>query len=42
MFTQAFCFGELMEDEVDLDEEVDNLREGLVAVKFSRDFKKRI
>ena len=42
MFTQAFCFGELMEDEVDSDEEVDNLREGLIAVKFSRDFKKRI
>ena len=41
-FTEAFCFGELMEDEVDLDEEVENLREGLVAVKFSSDFKKRI
>ena len=41
-FTQAFCFGELMEDEVESDEEVENLREGLVAVKFLGDFKKRI
>ena len=41
-FTQAFCFGELMEDEVESDEEVENLCEGLVAVKFSGDFKKRI
>nr|POE55708.1 uncharacterized protein CFP56_27744 [Quercus suber] len=30
-----------MEDEADLDDEVENLREGLVAVKFSGDFKKR-
>ena len=42
VFIQAFCFGELMEDEADLDEEIDNLREGLIAVKFSRDLKKRI
>ena len=41
-FTQAFCFGELMEDEANSDEEVDNLCEGLVAVNFSRDIKKRI
>lgn len=41
-FTQAFCFSELMEDDADSDEEVDNLREGLVAVKFSRDFKQHI
>ena len=41
-FTQAFCFGEFMEDEVESDEEAENLREGLVAVKFSGDFKKRI
>ena len=41
-FTQAFCFGEFMEDEAESDEEAENLREGLVAVKFSGDFKKRI
>ena len=38
-FTQAFSFGELMEDDAESDEEVDNLRAGLVAVKFSKDLK---
>ena len=38
-FNQAFCFGDNMEDDEGSDEENENLREGLVAVKFSRDFK---
>jgi len=37
-YTQAFNFSDIMES----DEEVENLREGLVAVKFSKDFKKKI
>ena len=41
-FTQAFSFGELMEDDAESDEEVDNLRAGLVVVKFSKDLKQRI
>jgi len=41
-FTQAFNFGNLIEDDVDSDEEVKGLREGLVAVKFSKELKQRI
>ncbi|XP_065634091.1 uncharacterized protein LOC136069454 [Quercus suber] len=41
-YTQAFNFGEAMEDGAELDEEVENLRRGLVAVKFSSDFKQQI
>nr|POE60561.1 uncharacterized protein CFP56_66079 [Quercus suber] len=41
-YTQAFCFGEAMEDDVESDEEVENLREGLVAVKFSKECKQHI
>ena len=41
-FNQAFCFGDNMEDDEGSDEEIENLREGLVAVKFSRDFKQQI
>ena len=41
-FTQAFNFGNLMEDDIDSDEEVEGLREGLVAVKFSKELKQRI
>ena len=37
-YTQAFNFSDIMES----DEEVENLCEGLVAVKFSNDFKKKI
>lgn len=36
-YTQAFNFGDLMEDD-----EVEALREGLVAVKFSRELKQKI
>lgn len=41
-YTQAFYFGDNMEDDEGSDEKVENLREGLVAVKFSKDFKQRI
>jgi len=41
-YTQAFCFYDSMEDEDGFDEDVENLHEGLVAVKFSKDFKQRI
>uniref|UniRef100_A0A7N2KN43 CCHC-type domain-containing protein n=1 Tax=Quercus lobata TaxID=97700 RepID=A0A7N2KN43_QUELO len=41
-FTQAFNFGELMEDDVESDDEVEDLRQGLVAVKFSKSFKQQI
>ena len=41
-FTQAFSFGNLMEDDAKSDEEVEALREGLVAMKFSKDLKQRI
>ena len=38
-YSEAFCCGEAMDDDADSDEEVENLRQGLVAVKFSKDFK---
>ena len=41
-FTQAFNFGDVMEDDAEFDEEVETLRPGLVAVKFSKDFKQYI
>ncbi|XP_075663106.1 uncharacterized protein LOC142632618 [Castanea sativa] len=45
-YTQAFNIGAVMEDDVDSDadsdEEVETLRQGLVAVKFSKEFKQRI
>jgi len=41
-YIQAFNFGGLMEDDVESDEEVETLRQGLVAVRFSRDFKQQI
>ena len=41
-YTQAFSFGDHMDDDLVSDEEVDNLREGLVAVKFSKEFKHQI
>lgn len=41
-YTQAFYFGDNMEDDEGSDEEVKNLREGLVVVKFSKDFKQQI
>nr|POE97443.1 uncharacterized protein CFP56_05438 [Quercus suber] len=41
-YTQAFNFGDLMEDDVESDDEVGALREGLVAVKFPRELKQKI
>ena len=42
-FSQAFNLVDRMEDESDSDEgEVNTLREGLAAVKFSKDFKRQI
>ena len=34
-YAQAFCFGDSMDAEVDSDEEVETIREGLAAVKLS-------
>jgi len=43
VFSQAFNLVDSMEDESDLDEgEVETLREGLAAVKFSKEFKRQI
>ena len=41
-YTQAFNFRDLMENNVESDEEVEMLRQGLVAVKFSKEFKQHI
>ena len=38
-YTQAFNFGDLMEDDEGSEEEVKVLRKGLVACRFSREFK---
>ena len=38
-YTQAFNFGDLMEDEEESDDEVEALREGSVAVKIPRELK---
>nr|POF01449.1 uncharacterized protein CFP56_35727 [Quercus suber] len=41
-FTQAFNFGDCMEDDEESDKEVEVLYEGLAAVKFSKEFKQHI
>ena len=41
-YTQAFSFGDLIEDDIESDHEVEALRERLVVVKFSKDFKHEI
>ena len=41
-FSQAFSFEDGMDDDAESDEEVETLRQGLLAVKFSREFKQRI
>ena len=38
-FTQAFSFGDLMKDDMESDDEVEALREGLLAMRFSKDLK---
>ena len=37
-YTQAFCFEEFMDDDAESDDKVETLRQGMVAVKFSKDF----
>ena len=41
-YTQAFSFEDAMDDDIESDDEVETLREGLVAVKFSKDLKNEI
>ena len=41
-FSQAFSFEDGMDNDVESDGEVETLRQGLLAVKFSREFKQRI
>ena len=41
-YAQAFDFYDQMEDDVDSDEEVSGLREGLAAIKLSKETKLRI
>nr|POF05187.1 hypothetical protein CFP56_05787 [Quercus suber] len=41
-YTQAFCFEEFMEDDAESDDEVEALRQGMVAVKFSKELKQEI
>ncbi|KAF3968250.1 hypothetical protein CMV_007836 [Castanea mollissima] len=41
-YTQAFSFEELMDDDAESDDEVETLQQGMVAVKFSKEFKQEI
>lgn len=41
-YTQALSFDDIMDDDDDSDEEVETLWQGIVAMKFDRDFKQRI
>ena len=41
-YTQAFCFEEFMDDDPESDDEVETLRQGMVAVKFSKELKQEI
>ena len=41
-YTQAFNFAELLEDDVESDGEVEHLRKGLSAVRFTKEFKQHI
>nr|XP_023906017.1 uncharacterized protein LOC112017803 [Quercus suber] len=38
-YTQAFCFKEFMDDDAKSNDEVETLRQGMVAVKFSKELK---
>ena len=38
-YMQAFCFEEFMDDDPESDDEVETLRQGMVAVKFSKELK---
>lgn len=41
-YTQAFNFDDFMDNDGESDEEVESLRQGIIAVKFNKDFKQRI
>ena len=41
-YTWAFSFEDFMVDDIESDDEVEALQEGLVAVKFSKDLKHEI
>ena len=41
-YTQAFYFEEFMDDDAESDEEVETLRQGMVAMKFSKELKQEI
>ncbi|KAL0002934.1 hypothetical protein SO802_016715 [Lithocarpus litseifolius] len=41
-YTQAFNFEDLMEDDEESDDEVESLREGLVAIKLPKELKQKI
>nr|XP_023891501.1 uncharacterized protein LOC112003522 [Quercus suber]POE61883.1 uncharacterized protein CFP56_78342 [Quercus suber] len=41
-YTQAFNFAKLMDDDAESDEDVGKLRQGLAAVKFTKEFKQHI
>lgn len=41
-FTQAFCFEDAMEDDIESDGEVETLRQGVAAVCFTKEFKQKI
>ena len=41
-YIQAFNFEDLMEDDAESDEEIETLRQGLVAVRFSKEEKRQI
>ena len=41
-YTQAFCFEEFMGYDAESDDEVETLRQGMVAVKFSKELKQEI
>ena len=42
VFSQAFSFEDGIDDDVELGEEVETLRQGLLSVKLSREFKQKI
>ena len=41
-YTQAFCFEEFMDEDAKSDDEVETLKQGMVAVKFSKELKQEI
>ena len=41
-FSQAFSFEDGLDDDAESDEEVETLRQGLLSVKLSREFKQKI